>query len=133
MVDRSQLAATLVDAAARLDLVLVERGGELVGARDEIVAQWLLGDRRVRRSVRCELDDATRIVRWHEYFVERVRGIAPPTFTVQRTTISGTRLAGERRDASILGGGRVDYGVIRDAAEERVREAGWRFDVEMSP
>ncbi len=131
--DRARLAAALAACATRAGFPLSDQGGGLAGSRDEIVARWILGDRRVRHSVRCELDEASLVARWHEYFVERTRGLAPPTFTVERTTISGRRLSGERRDVSLGGGGTVDYGALRAEAERCVRSAGWRFDVMLTP
>lgn len=129
--ERAALVAAIVAACGTAGLSLAEREGTLVGEQVHIAVRWILGSRTVRRVVRCEIDAGHGAVRWHERFVERSWGLMPPTLSVERSTISGARLSGTRRDASVAGGGALDYGAVRDAAERCAREAGWTFEVKI--
>lgn len=131
--DRVGVAAALKERCARAGSMLEERADCLGGEHDEIVARWFLGGRRVRRVVRCELDAAALVVRWHERFEERTWGIAPPTMSVERTATTGKARSGKRHDVSVGGGGTLAYGAVREAAEAVAREAGWRFELKLRP
>jgi hypothetical protein len=45
----------------------------------------------------------------------------------EKTNLSGWKLSGERSDVSAEGGGMIDYARIRDAVEQAVTAAGWKF------
>jgi hypothetical protein len=62
--------------------------------------------------------------------VERSWGIPPPTLTVEKTTVSGWKRSGERKDVSVGGGGTLDYAKVRNAVETASVAAGWKFQLE---
>ena len=62
--------------------------------------------------------------------LEKSWGMPPPTLSVEVTTTSGWTRSGSRTDASASGGGTVNYGQVRGAAEKAVTDAGWQFDFE---
>lgn len=105
--------------------------GTLSGEQDAILAKWFLGGRKVGYRFSCRLDDATREVRFREMAKESSWGIPPPTMTVEKTSESGTRVSTSRTDRSVGGGGTLDYGGLREVFEQAVRDAGWRFTLEV--
>jgi hypothetical protein len=103
---------------------------ELVGEVESIRAKWWLGGRKVNYRMSCRLAEADHTLHFREVVVERSWGIPPPTLTVEKTTVSGWQRSGERIDASIGGGGALDYARVRAAVEKAAAAAGWKFHLE---
>ena len=103
---------------------------DLIGDVDKIGAKWWLGGRKVTYRMSCRPTDADHTLHFREATVERSWGIPPPTLTVEKTTVSGWKRSGERKDISVGGGGTLDYARVRDAVERAVSGAGWKFHLE---
>ncbi|TVP95737.1 MAG: hypothetical protein EA381_18175 [Planctomycetaceae bacterium] len=105
----------------------------VAGQCTAIRAKWLLGARKVKYSFRCLLDEASYQVRFRESINESSWGIPPLTFTVEKTSQSGTRVTQDRTDKSLSGeGGHLPFGDLREACEQATRAAGWTFTFEPS-
>ena len=52
--------------------------------------------------------------------------------TVETTSVSGWKRSGERHDASVGGGGSLDYAKVRDAMETAIVAAGWKFQLKVA-
>lgn len=125
------LAAELQRQAAAAGLtVRAESAHDLGGESETIAAKWWLGGRKVTYRMSCRLDEPDRTVHFREAVVETSWGIPPPTMTVETTTASGWKRAGERHDVSVGGGGALDYAKVRDAIEAASTAAGWTFRLE---
>lgn len=103
----------------------------LSGIREAITSKWFLGGRKVVYRIACQVDGASRTVRFREAATESSWGLPPPTLTVERTTQRGTDVWKSRTDRSVGGGGHLDYGGLRDAVEQAVRGGGWQFTVDV--
>lgn len=103
---------------------------ELAGEAESIGAKWWLGGRKVTYRMSCRPTDADHTLHFREATVERSWGIPPPTLTIEKTTVSGWKRSGERKDISVGGGGTLDYARVRDAVEQAVTAAGWKFHME---
>jgi len=124
-----QLVSELSAAAESAGLTMtVTAPGHIEGEIESIRAKWFLGKRTVRYRMGCDLDPESHTVTFRESLLEKVIGMAPPTFSVQKTTQKGTRVVSERKDKSIGGGGTVSYGNLREEFERIVTAAGWRFE-----
>jgi hypothetical protein len=126
----SELLADLGSKAVALGLTIQDDGTGFSGAVKSIRAKWLLGARTVTYRMSCHLDEAGHAVRYREAVVESSWGLPPPTFTVERTTVTGWARSGERTDRSVGGGGTVDYGRVREALKQMATDAGWQFHLE---
>ena len=103
------------------------------GTREAITSKWLLGGRKIVYHVSCDVDEASHTVHFRESAVESSWGIPPPTFTVERTTARGARVDESRVDRSVGGGGgRLDYGALREEIEKAVKDGGWRFVLDIA-
>lgn len=102
----------------------------VAGEFSTIRSKWMLGGRKVVYKFSCQLDAVCRDVRFREASVESSWGMPPPTLTVETTSQRGTRVSETRTDKSVGGGGTLDYGRLRDAMEQAVGDAGWRFTVD---
>ena len=89
----------------------------------------MIGGHSIRYRCWCRFDEVARTVTFRESTSETSWGIAPPTVKVERRTQSGTRVS-ETTATSAPGGGRLDYGAMREALEAVTREAGWAFRFE---
>ncbi len=105
----------------------VSDGRTLTGTQEAIKSKWFLGGRKVTYRMRCEFDEPGRAVRFREAAAESSWGVPPPTLTVEKTTQRGTHVSASRTDRSPGGGGRLDYGGLREKVEEAVRGGGWQF------
>lgn len=127
----TDLEGDIRHAAAAAGLTVKGDDGRLEGEVESIRAKWFLGKRTVRYRMSCSLDEATRTVTFHESLVERTIGMAPPTFSVEKTTQKGSRVGIERKDMSIGGGGAVSYGSVREEVERIATAAGWKFELKI--
>lgn len=129
--DRNAVVQELKRQATSLGLQLAEDStGNLTGEKESIRAKWWLGGRSVKYRMSCRLREADHCVLFREIIAERSWGIPPPTASFEKTTVSGWRRSGERVDASIGGGGGIDYAQVRDALERASIAAGWNFVLE---
>jgi hypothetical protein len=128
---RSELAVRLTSLAASQGLATAAASGDtLTGQHDAILAKWFLGGRKVVYRFSVQLDEATRQARFREVSSESSWGIPPPTLTIEKTSQSGSRVSATRTDKSVGGGGTLQYGRLREAIEQAVRDAGWQFTLE---
>ena len=97
----------------------------LKGTQEAIKAKWLLGSRKVVYRMACEVDEASRTVRFREGTTDVEWGLPPPGFTVEKTTQQGARVSVSRTDKDVGGGGHLDYGALRGAFEQAARAGGW--------
>ena len=123
------------DLLQKISAVLEAAGGTITsrdahalnGTLTAIKAKWLLGGRKVTDSVTCRLVPDAHEVHLREVATETSWGLPPPTFTLETTTQSGSRVTSTRADQGIWGGGRLEFGKFRDAVDQATREAGWNF------
>jgi hypothetical protein len=127
----TELAGEIRKTATVAGLAVTGDDNRLEGEVESIRAKWFLGKRTVQYRMSCRLDEATHTVAFHESLVERTVGMAPPTFSVEKTTQKGTRVDIERKDVSAGGGGTVSYGGLRDEVERLVTAAGWTFELKL--
>jgi hypothetical protein len=128
LLSAADLASTLMNLATATGGTIAKPDDHTVtGHVDAILAKWFLGSRNVTYRFRLTLDEAAHRVRFRESSSEVVWGMPPPTFTVERTSQSGTRVTKQRTDVSLSGGGTLDYGGLRDAVEAATEQAGWEF------
>lgn len=92
-----------------------------------IMSKWFLGGRKVTDTVTCRLVPEAHEVHLREVAMETSWGMPPPTFTVETTTQSGTRVTSTRTDTSVGGGGRLEFGKFREELAKVTRDAGWTF------
>jgi hypothetical protein len=123
------------DLMAKISDVVEAAGGTissrddhaLIGTLTAIKAKWFFGGRKVTDRVTCRLVSDAHEVHLREVAIETSWGLPPPTFTLETTTQSGSRVTSIRTDRAIGGGGRLEFGRFRDAVEEASRQAGWSF------
>ena len=129
METNEQLVSELSAAAKSAGLAMTAAtSAHLAGEVESIRAKWFLGKRTVRYRMSCDLDQASHTLTFRESMLEKVIGLAPPTFSVEKTTQKGTRVGIERKDVSVGGGGTVRYGSLRDEFERITTAAEWRFE-----
>jgi hypothetical protein len=127
------LIAELQKQTAGLGLTVREDGRHgLSGQAEKIRAKWWLGGSKVDYRMSCRLTEPDHIAHFREAVVERSWGIPPPTLTVETTSVSGWKRSGERHDASVGGGGSLDYAKVRDAMETAIVAAGWKFQLKVA-
>ncbi|MCW5691991.1 MAG: hypothetical protein KIT48_06475 [Pseudolabrys sp.] len=126
----TDLKARLKTALAAFGIAAAEKEGGLSGQAEKILAKWWLGSRKVSYRMSCRFDEAARTAHFREVVIEKSSGMPPPTLSVEVTTTSGWQRSGSRTDTSPAGGGKVDYGEVRNAVERAVKDAGWTFDFE---
>lgn len=102
----------------------------LKGEKQSILIKWFLGQRKMVYSMAVRLAEAEHGVKFREMVKESSWGILPPTFTVEKTTVKGWERSGTHSEASPAGGGKVDYGELREAFKKIVTDAGWQFHLE---
>jgi hypothetical protein len=124
---QSELLAGLKAQGAALGLRVRDDGAGLSGDMEAIRAKWFLGSRKVAYRMLCRLADAEHTVHFREAVIEKSWGMPPPTFTMEITRVSGWKRSGARIDRSVGGGGTLDSGRVREALEQTVTGAGWRF------
>lgn len=127
---RSELAARLVSVAESQGHSTVTTNDGVAGSRDAISAKWFLGGRKVVYTFSIRLDESVHEARLREASTERSWGIPPPTFSVEKTTQRGTRVSESRTDKGVGGGGTLEYGRLRGAVEQTIRDGGWQFTFE---
>lgn len=129
---RTELATRLAWIAGAHGVVLAA-GDErkLSGVQEVIRAKWFFGGRKVVYRLACDVDEASHAVHFRESAVESSWGVPPPTLTVEKTSQRGTRVSESRTDRGVGGAGQLDYGSVRDAIEQAVRDGGWQFIVDV--
>jgi hypothetical protein len=131
MLTKFDLLAGLKAKAASLGLNVTDKGSDgFAGTVKSIRAKWWLGARSVTYQMSCRLDDAGHTVQFREAITETNWGMAPPTFSTEKTVIKGWERSGERTDRSVGGGGTIDYGRVREEFKQTVSAAGWQFHLE---
>lgn len=107
---------------------IAEKGAHAVSATlTAIMSKWFLGGRKVTDSVTCRLVPEAHEVHLRETAVETSWGMPPPTFKVETTIQTGSRVTSTRSETSPGGGGRLEFGRFRDAVAQATRDAGWTF------
>lgn len=127
----TDLLTRLATRAQELGMACTGDQTTIKGSKETIRARWFLGGKKTVYKMSCRLSDTEHTARFREMVVDSAWGIASPSLTVETTTLQGTRLSGQRTDKSIGGGGSLDYAEVRNAIEQTVRDAGWRFEFEV--
>jgi hypothetical protein len=127
--------ADLLDRLRRqVEVLGLKRGDDgphgVSGEVESIKSKWWFGGRKVTYRMSCALTDADHVAHFREVIFERSWGMPPPTLTFETTSISGTRLSGQRHDFSIGSGGTLDSGRVRQSIEQTVCAGGWSFRYE---
>ena len=131
MIDKNALLAALKAQAKALGMSTIEENADGFRAEQEnILVKWLLGQRKVLYRMSVRLADADHTANFREMVKENSWGLLPPTLTVERTSINGWERSGTHEEHSLAGGGKVDYGKIREALKKVIGEAGWTFHLE---
>ncbi len=125
------LSRLSVIATAHNGTALRATDGTITGTLTAIEAKWLLGGRKVTSNFRCALDPANHAAHFRESAIESSWGLPPPTFTVQTTSQYGSRVNTTRTDTGLGGGGKLEFGKLREDFERAVQGAGWEFVNEM--
>ena len=125
------LLAALKARLGALGLTVHADGQGLTGEAQPIRSKWWFGARTVNYRMSCRPSQADQTVQFREAVIESSWGLPPPTATVEKTNVSGWKLSGQRNDVSAEGGGgTVDYARIRNAVEQVVVAAGWKFHLQ---
>ena len=131
MIDKNVLLAALKAQAKALGLTTIDENAEGFRAEQEnILVKWLLGQRKVLYRMSVRLADADHTANYREMVKENSWGLLPPTLTVETTSISGWERSGTHEERSPAGGGKVDYGKVREALKKVIGDAGWTFHLE---
>jgi hypothetical protein len=123
------------DLLAKLSDAVKSAGGSvtsqdthiLTGMLTAITSKWFLGGRKVTDTVTCRLVPEAQEVHLREVATETSWGMPPPTFKVEVTSQTGTRVTSTRTDTSVGGGGRLEFGKFREELAKATRDAGWTF------
>lgn len=128
---KTDLLAGLKTAAVARGLAVHDDGDNgLRGDQEAIKAKWFLGGNKAVYSFSCRLDEATHTANFRESVSDRQWGIAPPSFKVESYSQGGTTVKSAREQVSAGGGGTLEFGRWREACEQAVAQAGWRFNHE---
>ncbi len=131
LLSQVDLMASLRTRAQGLDLQVRSDQDSLAGEKETILAKWPLGQRKVAYKMSMRLSEPDHVVRFRDMVKETSKGLPPPTLTVETTTVKGWERSGSRSDSSLGGGGgKQDYGQVREALKEAVSAAGWQFVLE---
>lgn len=132
MADRAELSSSLRSQVSGLGLAVQDANDDgFKGAVESILVKWPLGQRKAVYKMSVRLAEPDHVARFREAVKETSWGILPPTFTVETTTIKGGERSGVHAEhAPGAGGGKVDYGQVREALKATVEAAGWRFELE---
>ncbi len=102
------------------------QGDLLTAEKRVILAKWLLGSRRVDHRLCLRLDTVACILTLQEVARESVVGMPPPSFSVTKTGQKGLEVSEERSDHG-FGGGRLQYGEVREWLKPVCEQRGWDF------
>jgi hypothetical protein len=131
MLDRNALFASLKTQLQALGLKIIEDKPESLRAEQEnILVKWLLGQRKVQYRMAIRLADADHTANFRDMVKENSWGLLPPTLTIETTSIHGVERSGTHEERSLAGGGKVDFGKVREALKKTVADAGWSFHYE---
>jgi len=131
----AQSKASLLERFAHLaadhDVALSPGGqGTLRGELDVSLGRWMIGGHSITDRCRIQIDETARTVTFRESTTEKSWGIPPPTVKVERRTQSGACASETTATSAPGGGGRLDYGALRERFAEATRDAGWEFRFE---
>jgi len=128
---KTSLLERLAHLAADHDVALSPQGQDtLKGELDVSLGRWMIGGHSIKYRCWCQLDETARTVTFRESTTETSWGIPPPTVKVERRTQSGTHVSETTATSAPGGGGRLDYGALRERFAAAAREAGWTFTYE---
>ena len=131
MQSKSDLLAGLKAKAVELGLtVKEEKDGGFVAEVEAVLIKWALGKKSTVFKMSVTIGEAG-VVKYRDMVKERSWGLLPPTLTVEKTTTSGwTRSGTSSESAPGAGGGKVDYGKVRNGLQAAATAAGWQFELE---
>jgi len=131
----TQSKASLLEQFAHLaadhDVALSPKGQDTItGELDVSLGRWMIGGHSIKYRCWCQLDETARTVTFRESTTETSWGIPPPTVKIERRTQTGARVSETTATRAPGGGGRLDYGALRERFADVAREAGWEFKYE---
>lgn len=127
---KASLLERFAHLAADHDVALSPEGRDtLRGELDVSLGRWMIGGHSIKYRCWCRFDDTARLVTFRESTTETSWGIPPPTVKVERQTQAATSVSGTT-PTNPPGGGRLDYGALRERFAEATRGAGWEFRYE---
>ncbi len=130
-VTKTDLFVRLQEASRAAGLAITPDGSDAFrGQIDSIRAKWFLGAIKVRYTFSCRLDDSSHTVHFREAVKESAWGLPPPTFFTEKTSQRGAQVTISREQVSVGGGGRLEFGRLREALEKLTGDAGWKFQCE---
>jgi hypothetical protein len=129
---KKDLAAALKAKVQSLGLRVTEENADGFKAEQEnILIKWLLGQKKVLYRMSVRFAEPEHQTDFREMVKERSWGLLPPTFTVEKTSQRGVELSGTHEEhAMVGGGGKVDFGKVREALKKAIADAGWGFHYE---
>jgi len=131
MLDRTALLAALKAQIQALGLKVIEDNADGFRAEQEnILIKWLLGQRKALYRMAVKLSDADHTANFREMVKENSWGLLPPTLTIETTSIRGTQPSGTHEERSLAGGGKIDFGRVREGLKKTIADAGWAFHYE---
>src|SRR5690349_2197160 len=119
---KTALLAGLKSRAVALGLSVKDSSDGLSGEMKAIRAKWLLGARTATYRMSYRLEEVGQTAHFREGIKETSWGLAPPSFTTERTAIEGGELSGKRTDRSAGGGGTIEFAKVREALAQTVRD-----------
>jgi len=127
---KASLLERFAHLAADHDVALSPEGrNTLRGELDVSLGRWMIGGHSIKYRCWCQFDDTARTVTFRESTTETSWGIPPPTVKVERRTQAAAGVSGTTA-TSAPGGGRLDYGALREQFAAAARGAGWEFHFE---
>jgi hypothetical protein len=110
--------------------VIEENDGGYRAEEESILSKWFLGQRKVVYRMSVRLAEADHVANFREMVKEVSSGLQPPSLTVETTSVKGWERSGTREERTPAGGGRVDFGKVREGVKSAVDTAGWTFHLE---
>ena len=129
---KKDLVAALKAKVQSLGLHVTEETADGFKAEHEnILVKWLLGQKKVLYRMSVRIAEPDHKADFREMVKERSWGLLPPTLTFEKTSQRGLEVSGTHEERAMVGGGgKVDFGRVREAFKKAVADAGWNFHYE---
>ena len=122
----------LKSRAQALGLTVTEANADGFKAeQQDILVKWPLGQRKVVYSMSVRAAEPDHTANFREMVKEKSWGLLPPTLSVTTTTQRGLEVSGTHTEKALMGGGgKVDFGKVRDSLKQAIADSGWTFHYE---